>query len=112
MEGELSVAEAARRTGHSESTIRRLIKAGALEQVLGRSPARLTAASVEVERARVLQRLGATEPSASTKPYDERLEVLQRRVLELSGALADLTSAHSALLDTFRRLSSDSVPND
>jgi hypothetical protein len=106
-----SVSEAARRTGHSDSTIRRLVNKGILEQIPGSGPTRITTSSVDAERQRALERLGAVEPGAET-PSDARVEALEAKVVELSGALSDLTAAHSVLLDTFRRLSSGGVPNN
>jgi hypothetical protein len=110
MEDSYSVADAVRLTGHSESKVRRLVDAGVLTLLPDHRPLRLTRQSVDAERAAILTRLDAVERDA-LEPAGDRIEHLELRVIELSGALSDLTAAHSAVLDTFRRLSSDGVPN-
>jgi hypothetical protein len=121
----LSVREAMDRLMCSESTLRRRLKPeGDLETVPDSSPVRVTRASVDAAQAVMTRRMGLSpatpqDPCTNTQPTDGRIADLQREVERLTaeltltkGVLADLTTAHSALLDTFRRLSAGAVPNN
>jgi hypothetical protein len=119
MERSWSVREAAERLLCSEATIRRRVTSGDdLEREPGPGPLRITGKSLAAAQADMLRRMGVQDPDAQdtnqeqARPgKDEEMELLRAEVRRLQGALADLTAAHSAVLDTFRRLSSDAIPN-
>ena len=119
-----SVQEAAERLLCSDSTIRRRLREnGDLSAVDGPGPTRVTRSSVDAAQADMLRRMGvgnscpqgsctnsqgADRDSAALATEVERLEA---DLALARGALDDLTAAHSALLDTFRRLSAGATPN-
>lgn len=114
-----SVREAADRLVCSEATVRRRCEPGRdLSREAAPGPMRVTRASVEAAQADMLRRMGVAAPGpqeAGSQTEIERsaeLDRLRAQVRNLQGALADLTAAHSAVLDTYRRLSEGAVPND
>lgn len=108
-----SVTDAARRLDCSEATIRRQVETSALEAVAGSRPLRITYESVEVELQAKLDRMGVShQPPASEVDLRVQIAQLEGEVAFLRGALSDLTAAHSATLDTFRRISANSIPNN
>jgi DNA-directed RNA polymerase specialized sigma24 family protein len=113
MVGAYSVGQAAQRLDCSEATIRRDVERGVLAAVSGSKPLLLTVASVDQAVETKLKRMGVElQPPPSAADQAAHVAKLERDLEELKGALADLTAAHSAVLDTYRRLSSGGVPNN
>lgn len=100
----------------SEASIRRRIASdGDLEAVPGAKPLRITAESVATVQDEMLRKMGvvaASMMSSAVSPDEDRVTQLTADVQLLQGALADLTAANAAMLDTFRRLSAGAVPNN
>lgn len=109
-----SVRDAAARLLCSEASIRRRVASdGDLEAVSGAKPLLITHASVQAVQAEMLRQMGiARDGDQPRGPAEERILQLEAENATLQGALADLTAAHSAMLDTYRRLSDGSVPNN
>ncbi|GAA4372922.1 hypothetical protein GCM10023146_23870 [Nocardioides caricicola] len=109
-----SVRDAATRLLCSEASIRRRIGSdGDLVAVDGAKPLLITRASVEAVQAEMLRQMGVTQSSTEPTPdqTETRLRQLEAENQDLQGALADLTAAHAAVLDTYRRLSAGAIPN-
>lgn len=123
-----SVQEAAQRLLCSEATVRRRLASSTdpLTTVAGSNPVRVTHASLAAVQAEMLRRMGieatpsisgvevspdSTAPTPGSGAADE-LARMQARIDDLQGALADLTAANAAMLDTYRRLSEGSRPNN
>ena len=109
-----SVREAATRLLCSEASIRRRIGSdGDLQAVPGAKPLRITAESVTAVQQKMLREMGVSAAAVSTAPEvtAERIAHLEAELQTLQGALADLTAANAAMLDTYRRLSAGAVPN-
>lgn len=107
----LSVQDAATRLLCSEASIRRRIAPGGdLQTVPGAKPVLITHESFTAVQGEMLRRMGLAEPTMTSG--GERVTQLEAEVTLLRGALADLTASNSAMLDTFRRLSEGSVPNN
>jgi hypothetical protein len=113
--GGVSVRDAAARLHCSEATIRRRVEARELVALPGPGPLRISAASVTSAQEDMLRRMGVDPPVRRGEPDAAALDLaaevarLRSQVMGLKGALADLTAAHSAVLDTYRRLS-EGVP--
>jgi len=107
------VQQAAQRLDWSESTVIRAIKSGTLQLVPGSRPRMVKKESVDAAVAAKLERMGIhVQAPVSGGEQALRISHLEEEVTRLRGALADLTAAHSATLDTFRRLSEGSIPNN
>lgn len=109
-----SVREAATRLLCSEASIRRRVGSdGDLQAVPGAKPLRITAESVTAVQQEMLREMGVS--TAAVSPANdvstERVTQLEAELQTLQGALADLTAANAAMLDTYRRLSAGAVPN-
>ena len=110
--------EAADRLLCAEATVRRRVTSGDLKREEGPGPLRITRASVEAAQADMLRRMGVTGPAPQGGQRrteigaDAEVDRLRQQLRDLRGALADLTAAHAAVLDTYRRLSEGAIPND
>jgi hypothetical protein len=109
-----SVRDAAARLLCSEASIRRRAASdGDLQAVIGAKPLLITHASVQAVQAEMLRQMGITTGDQQQPgPAEERIRQLEAEIAALQGALADLTAANSAMLDTYRRLSAGAVPNN
>ena len=100
-----SVDRAARRLACSESTVRRHVRDGVLEQVSGVSQIRVTEESVERERARILDDLGVRPESDSERQVHLReVEGLQEENKRLRAAIQDMRRSDQALNDAIGKL--------
>ena len=94
------------------------MSSGDLEREPGPGPLHITGRSLAAAQADMLRRMGVQAADAQdaaqepqTRSRADEIDQLRAEVRRLQGALADLTAAHSATLDTFRRLSGDAIPN-
>jgi hypothetical protein len=110
-----SVRDAAARLLCSEASVRRrVVPDGDLVAVDGAKPLLITRASVEAVQTEMLRRMGVlpADPAPVPDQTETRLRQLEADNQALQGALADLTAANAAMLDTYRRLSAGAIPND
>jgi uncharacterized small protein (DUF1192 family) len=109
----LSIAEAARVLAYSESKIRRMIgPGGCLTTIDGSHPVRVTRASVQRERARLLETLGVTESQAELGALRAEVERLTEENERLRGSAENLRQAQLLLLDGLRDWIQPGIPND